>query len=220
MPTPKPWSLSRWRMMSRTRKIVYSLVGFVVVATGIGYVVKFQSGLAPVTPAAATPAQAGNKATSNPPSVGPVVVVPEAPKPSARAAAIVAYNKLRSNCPQRADTLVTTKDIRYAIFVDDIKDQVKPPRMTIGYDVCGLSNGAMYKASFTLTKLNQSKIPGRGQKPFTETDSGRVAGPRSKKSFSMYTRDMSPGDYMLEVTVTAAPKRVATTSYQFKIKDK
>src|SRR4051812_24379876 len=38
MPTPKPWSLSRWRMLSRTRQLVWSGVVVLVVATTLGLV--------------------------------------------------------------------------------------------------------------------------------------------------------------------------------------
>ena len=36
MPTPRPWSLSRWRMLSRTRQLVWSGVAVASIATALG----------------------------------------------------------------------------------------------------------------------------------------------------------------------------------------
>src|SRR6185436_19568545 len=98
------------------------------------------------------------------------------PVPSARAAAIIAYNKLKSNCPRR-DTLPTSKAIEYAVLVDSVRDRVVSDNMEVGYDVCGLAPGSPFTAQFTLIKLRQRGF-GK-QKDHIETAPATAGSPRT-----------------------------------------
>lgn len=228
MPTPKPWSLSRWRMMSRTRQLVWSAVAVLVISTALGSIMNLSADetpaadstgslvASPAGTAAASPAPptvAG--ATVDKPKAGDTLAAPPKPKPSARAAAILAYNALKSNCPKRADTLTTSKPIAYAVIADAIADRPRADRLDVNYDVCGLDPRAPFSVEFTLTKLHQRGL--RQQKPHSERDSGVVASPRSRRKFSLFTREMSEGDYRLDVVVHDKAKREAITSREFKI---
>jgi hypothetical protein len=139
------------------------------------------------------------------------------PKPSARAAAILAYNRVRSNCP-RTDTLVTSKPIEYAALMDSLPDRARGNEMTVAYDVCGLRSGSSVAAQFTLTKLRQR---GFGQqKPHVEVATVIAKSPRSRQTRTLDIHEMSAGNYRLELVVTAAGDRVTSVSRVFRITDK
>jgi hypothetical protein len=155
------------------------------------------------TPDSATIAQA----SKTPPKTGP----------SERAAAIIAYNKLKSSCPKR-DTLLTSKPIDYAVRVDTMRDRTLSNKMDIGYDVCGLPSSSAFTTFFTLTKLNQRGF-GK-QAPHLETAVGNVGSPRSHQREALDTHEMSAGSYRLDVLVKDGRKRQVTASREFKITDK
>jgi hypothetical protein len=139
------------------------------------------------------------------------------PKPSARAAAILAYNRVRSNCP-RTDTLVTSKPIEYAALMDSLPDRARGNEMTVAYDVCGLRSGSSVAAQFTLTKLRQR---GFGQQtPHVEVATVIAKSPRSRQTRTLDIHEMSAGSYRLELVVTAAGDRVTSVSREFRITDK
>ena len=161
-------------------------------------------GAAPVN----TPTQPVAKVTAPP---------PPKPKPSPRAAAILAYNKLRSSCARR-DTLPDAKPIEYAVLMDSVADRPRGDEMTVVYDVCGLPSGSAFTAKFTLTKLRQR---GFGQqKPHIETAIGEAKSPRSRQRRTLDMREMSAGSYRLDVVVTDAKQTATSVSREFRITDK
>jgi serine/threonine protein kinase len=229
MPTPKPWSLSRWRMLSRTRQLVWSGVAVLVISTALGSLMNLSAdeptaadstGSLIASPASAT-ANTNRGGTPPPEAKKPadsvVTPAPPKPKPSARAAQIISFNSLRSNCPKRADTLVTTKAIPYGVIADPVADRPRADRLEVSYDVCGLNPTTPYTVEFTLTKLHQRGPGFTQQKPHSERDSGVVASTRYRRRFSMFTREMSEGDYRLDVVVHDKNQREARTSREFKI---
>ena len=223
MPTPRPWSLSRWRMLSRTRKVVWSSVAVAAVATVFAVV------MAPAIDGnAASPGSKTIAATSKSPTTRPnpdsaggkldSVVPPPKPKPSPRAATIIAANAKNSKCA-KADTLIS-KPMVFALLVDSIADRPRGDFMPINYDVCGLPVNAGFTATFTLEKLNQRNPIGR-QGPITFRSPETVIGIRSRERYMFDMIKASPGDYRLDVTVLGSDKQLPlTTSRRFKITDK
>jgi hypothetical protein len=151
------------------------------------------------------------------PPVTRVVTPPPPPKPSARALAILAYNKLRSGCATR-DTVPGAAPIEYAVLVDSLDDRPRADSMSVAYDVCGLPRGTAFTASFTLTKLRQRGL--RQQKPHEETITETAGSPRSHKSRMLDTREMSPGSYRLELVVIDDRNRALSASREFRITEK
>jgi tRNA A-37 threonylcarbamoyl transferase component Bud32 len=145
---------------------------------------------------------------------------PPKPTMSDRAAAILAYNKLRSACPKLKDTLSTTKPLEYAVRVDSMRDRVVSDKMDVIYDVCGLSKGSPFTTDLTLIKLNQGGIPRFRQKDHAEQQIETAGSPRSRQRATLDSHEMSAGDYELKVVVTDSKKRLVTTSRFFKIADK
>ena len=225
MPTPKPWSLSRWRMMSRTRQLVWSGVAVATIATVLGLVWKLpgsatagETGAAPPTGTATTPPGASGP-SSTPAGGQPVVAaVDTTPKgPSKRAMEILRYNRYQSSCPTR-DTLPGTKAIAYDVMVDSMADRPRAPKMNVVYNVCGLGPQSPYSVQFLLTKLNQR---GFRQQPRLEASTvASTNGPRSRKTYELKTEEMSAGSYRIDVIVTDSRQRVDTASREFKITDK
>ena len=153
-------------------------------------------------------------------SITPVVTPPKPKGPSERAAAIIAVNALRSKCPTR-DTMPKTKPIAYAVLVDSVKDMKKGDKLTVNYDVCGLSKNSPFSAALTLTKLNQSGFLGMGkQAPQRENVIETAGSPRSREKATVDLARLSAGTYRLDVVVTDARKRVMGASRQFQIFDK
>jgi serine/threonine protein kinase len=216
MPTPKPWSLSRWRMLSRTRKLVWSGVSVVVVATALGFALDLPASKSPAA-AAETPALSGAVVTT--PRPGDSTALPPAPKPSARAAAIIAANKIRSSCPKLPDTLATTRPLAFAVLLDSIPDRPRADVMAVPYHVCGLQPGSPFIARFTLTKLNQKNPFGR-QAPIEATAPETAAGIRSPERYSLGVSKASAGSYRLDVVIADKDKRELTASREFRILEK
>jgi len=229
IPTPAPWYNAKWTTLSSTGKRVWMGVGPAVAIIGLminlsrgGVGKPVASVVANTAPAQAVPASpapaTSNAATAS--SSAAIALASKAPlKPaiSERAAAIIAYDKLKSSCPKR-DTLLTSKAIDYAVLVDTIRDRKLSNKMAIGYDVCGLTSSSPFTALFTLTKLRQR---GFGQQPpHSDTEVGAAASPRSHQKGTLDTRDMSVGDYRLDVRVTDAKKRQVSTSREFKFSGK
>ena len=216
MPTPKPWSISRWRMLSRTRQIVYSGLGVAVAATA------FVVMMAQPTPEAKANGNATSKQPMQQVKLEGVTVsaVPPAPKHSPRVLAILAWNKLRSDCPQ-LDTAAKAPAPLYSTIVSPIRDTQRQDRLDVTYDVCGLNRSAPFKSTFTLTKLNQRSVFGVGkQQPHVETVEDTAASPRDRNRFSLYIREMSAGDYKLDIVVVDRKAREARTVWEFKITEK
>jgi hypothetical protein len=219
IPTPQPWYLPAWRRMSVVQqRAVTGLVGVAVIAA-FGFIFNRTVGRAEgemssrslgslvVTPAAAAPK----------PPVVPGVVVEAKPVMSERARAIIAYNRLASNCPQR-DTVASAPAIAYSALLDSIPDRVRSDRMRVSYDVCGLSGQTPFTARFTLTKLRQF---GFGQqKPHTEIAPEIAGSPRSRERWTLDTHEMSAGSYRLELVVTDAKKREVSATREFRISEK
>jgi hypothetical protein len=166
-------------------------------------------------PAAITPANPANTVDST--KVVQTAKTPPKPAMSDRAAIILAYNKLPSACP-KADTLNGAKSIAYAVHVDVVHDRPVSDNMAVSYDVCGLLKDTPFLTSFTLTKLHQRGL--RQQKPYTETAPETANSPRSHEKWKLETKDLSAGDYRLDVVVTDGKKRQVTTSREFKIIEK
>jgi hypothetical protein len=154
------------------------------------------------------------------PRPGDSTAFPPKPKlPSARAQFILTYNKYPGKCPQRADTLTSTDDIAFALLVDSIPDRPRADQLSIGYDVCGLPQNSAFNATFVLTKA-ANKI-GWGGKELREPPTAEIAkSPRQRMRHVMNTKEMSPGDYHLDVTVRYKNKTPITISRPFKIIDK
>jgi serine/threonine protein kinase len=142
---------------------------------------------------------------------------PAKPKPSARAAAILAYNKLKSNCAKR-DTMPDAAPIEYAVLLEPLSDRPRADQMSVTYDVCGLPAGTSFTANFTLTKLRQRGF--RQQKPHVETALEKAGSPRSRESRRLDTREMSAGPYRLDIVVTDANQKAVTVTREFTITDK
>jgi serine/threonine protein kinase len=219
MPTPKPWSLSRWRMLSRTRQTVWGGVAILAITTLFGSLMSLSVDEAPAPVVTGTPPVVAGPTVNATPSDAVPVATPVV-KPSLRAAEILAYNKLRSNCPRRADTLAATKPVPYMVLVDSLASRPRADRMEVNYDVCGLDARSSFQVEFILNKLRQGGLGFTKQKPFAERDSGFVSSPRTRRKFSMYTRDMSPGDYRLDVIVIDRSQHATKASREFKITDK
>jgi serine/threonine protein kinase len=228
MPTPKPWSLSRWRMLSRTRKVVWSTVAFAAVATGLTIALDLRAGDVTPPPGVdgnASPAPANASAPKPPLVAGPVVTTLSAvdsaklaPKPSQRALAILAANKLPSKCPKR-DTLATSKPIAYDLLVDSIVDRKEGTSLPVSYDVCGLAAGSPFIAHFTLNKLNQ-KNPLRRQGPIEANAPASAGSTRSHERYSLDISKASAGTYRLDVMIVDQNKRQLVKSREFRINDK
>jgi hypothetical protein len=228
MPTPKPWSMARWRMLSRTRQAVWGGVAVLVASTvvGLGFASVFDQNAAAssvlkpderANASAAPPAVKG--ATVTTPKPGDSTALPPKPKPSARAVAIMEANKLSSKCPKLADTLATTKPIAYALLLDSIADRPRADQLPVNYDVCGLGAKTPFSTQFTLTKLHQRNPFGR-QDPLEKTVPEVAQSTRQRVRYLLNTREMSSGDYRLDVQVIARGKQPVTVSREFKLTDK
>jgi serine/threonine protein kinase len=222
MPTPKPWSISRWRMLSRTRKVVYSGVGFAAVATLFAYVMT----PTPVAEANGTSSSSSKAiapvtlegATVTRPRPGDSTAIPK-PSISPRNMAILNYNKLKSACPTR-DTSATSRPIPYAVMLDPVPDQPKAPTMTFSYDVCGLGAREPFTAKFVLTK-DEGRIAFNPQGPITQiAPPNATDSPRSKEVFKMGTDRAKPGNYTLDLILINQKNDTVTTRRQFRITDK
>jgi hypothetical protein len=229
MPTPKPWSLERWHMLSRTRQMVLGLAAVAVFTTVLGFTLK--TGRFGRNDSTAT--SNGNVflpgASKEPPKVPGVTVnkmsaadsaklLAPKPKPSARAQAILDYNKFASKCPT-IDTMQTTKPIAYALLVDTIPDRVWADNLFIGYDICGLPRQTPYIVSYTLSK--KGGFAGRGAKEVRAQPVAENAGSprhRLRAKFDMKKEGMPPGDYKFELTLSAVKgKPPITVVREFKI---
>jgi serine/threonine protein kinase len=232
MPTPKPWSMARWRMLSRTRQMVWGAVAVLVFTTALG--LGAMSILGDSTAAAAgtgsliTKNQRAN-ASGTPPGVTGATVTTPAPgdstafpkpkPPSPRALAIIAANKVSSRCPKLADTLATTKPIAYALLVDSIADRPKADQLPVVYDVCGLAEKTPFSTKFVLTK--KKNVIGRGGKELSVPALPEVSkGTRQHMRYSLNTKDMPPGDYHLDVTLIGKGKPPITVSRDYPLTHK
>jgi serine/threonine protein kinase len=228
IPTPPPWYGPKWTTLSSTGKRVWMGVGPAVAIIGLMINLSRGGGKSagstalnspPAQPAPAPSATAPVESNRRPDSAKIALAsrTPAKPGPSERAAAIIAYNKLKSSCPKR-DTLASSKPIAYAVIVDTIRDRKFSDNMAIGYDVCGLASNSPFTTVFTLTKLRQR---GFGQQaPHAETGVGTAGSPRSRQRETLVTHDMSVGSYRLDVLVKDAKKRQVSASREFRISDK
>ena len=225
IPTPTPWYNAKWTTLSQTGKRVWMGIGPAVAVIGL-MINLSRGGLGKpagstalnspsAQPAPARSATAPVESNRRPDSAKIALAskTPVKPGPSEHAAAIIAYDKVKSSCPKR-DTLANSKAIDYAVLVDTIRDRNLSNKMAIGYDVCGLASNSPFTALFTLTKLRQR---GFGQQPpRSETEVGAATSPRSHQKGSLDTHEMSVGDYRLDVLVKDAKKRQVSTSREFK----
>src|SRR5258708_5885653 len=228
IPPPEPWYNAKWAPLSQTGKRVWMGIGPAVAIIGLminlsrgGYksaapgVVSPAPGQALPGPAIATAAIASKRPDST--TIALASKTRSKGGPSERAAAIMAYDKLKSSCPKR-DTLASSKPIDYTVRMDSLRDRGRSDKMAISYDVCGLASKSPFTALFTLTKLRQR---GFGQQPpRSETEVGTAASPRSHQKGTFDTHELSPGDYRLDVRVTDARKRQVNTSREFRFTDK
>ncbi|MEO5567002.1 MAG: serine/threonine-protein kinase [Gemmatimonadaceae bacterium] len=219
IPTPKAWSRQRWMLFTRAEKRLTVLLA-IVSAIAIGSFM-YDPQVAGTTGAAGPSAAGAGAQTTKPDSLGGpagITATPVSTGPSPRALAIIAYNKTKSNCPKMRDTLATTKPIPYAVLLDTIPDRKAAESMTFTYDVCGLAEGSVFSAKFTLNKLRQRL---RKQKPLELTAPGTADSPRSRERVTLKTGEMSSGSYRLDVTVTNGKSRqVNAASHEFRINDK
>lgn len=221
IPTPKAWTRQRWMMFTRTEKrLTVLLAGVSAIAIGsFMYDPQGAGDTAALGPLTAT--GAGAPKGTKPDSLGGpggIAATPVPTGPSPRALAIIAYNKTKSNCPKMRDTLATTKPIEYAVLLDTIPDRKAAESMNFTYDVCGLAEGSVFSARFTLNKLNQRL---RKQKPLDITVPGTADSPRSRERVTLKTGEMSSGSYRLDVIVTDSRSRQRTAvSHEFRINDK
>jgi serine/threonine protein kinase len=229
IPTPQPWFRPKWSTLSNTGKRVWMGIGPAVAIIGFAIQLSRGGGIKPTAPVAANAAPPPSSAptqsaattvkTATPPVATAAPVLQSTPRvgPSDRAAAILAYDKLKSSCAKR-DTLVGSKEISFAVLVDSIRDRKQSASMDVFYDVCGLPASSAFTTAFKLTKLNQH---GFGQQPpLDETGVGTVGSPRSRQREKLDTHEMSPGKYRLDVIVKDAKKRQVTASREYKILDK
>jgi serine/threonine protein kinase len=226
IPTPQPWYSPKWSALSTTGKRVWMGIGPAVAVVGL--VIQLNRGNN--TPSAPSPAVTTAAATKGPAAAAAIVPntdstkvtqtakTPPSSMMSERAAAILAYNKLKSSCARLPDTLATSKRIAYGVLLDSIRDRKRSDKMVLGYDVCGLGERAVFSTIFTLTKLNQHGL-GK-QAPYGEPGAGQAIGPRTHLSETLNVKEMSAGSYRLDVVVTDVRKRKVTASREFKITDK
>jgi tRNA A-37 threonylcarbamoyl transferase component Bud32 len=225
MPTPRPWTIDRWRRMTRGEKRLTVLLA----ATAALAIYSFTADRAPtgapvsssisgpVAPSSAALVGAGSSPASG-------IRADSAPRPAApagpseRAAAILAYNKFRSNCPRR-DTLVSAKPIAFAVLVDSIHDRTRGKTMDVSYDICGAPD-IPFTTTFTLTKLNQRRLSVGKQQPHVESIPENASSPRSRKKHQLDIHEMSNGNYRLDVNVKLRDNRELTSSRNFRISDK
>jgi hypothetical protein len=220
IPTPNPWSISRWRMLSRTRQLVWSGVAMVTIATMLGLAINADD------VGTTTTDSSGLVSSTSPPIVaGPVVMAPQLdtakppPKPSERAAAILQANAVKGSACPVGDTLPRAKPIAFAVFLDSIADRGRAEKMDVRYDVCGLGRSAPFTAHFKLEKLNQRRPIGR-QGPIETNSIETVAGLRSRERYTLDISKASAGDYRLDIFVVDKAKREVKASREFRITDK
>jgi serine/threonine-protein kinase len=222
MPTPRPWHLSRWRMLPKRRQRMWMSVGVVAFIAAVALTAVPLTPTAPDMAPLSTPktkaaaaSQPGEVVAQTPPAVP--APTPKPPGPSTRAAAIIRSNAIQSTCPKR-DTVETAKPIAFALRVDSIPDRARGTSMTVHYDVCGLESTTPFSTHFTLTKTHQRGF-GK-QPPHEEQQVEKALGPRSPAKRTLDIHEMSAGTYTLEVVVTAPGARQATATRDFVIRDK
>jgi len=238
--TQEPWYTPWWRKLNRTQQRLAMGLGVGVAVAVLGLTISSLTGdkkrtgaadqtadlrtadsktdtkAAGITTPVAPPANTDSIRRAD--SVAKAANTPPKPKgPSDRAAAIIAYNKLKSSCAKR-DTLASSKPIPYAAHLDTVHDRNRADKMTIVYDVCGLDKGSPFTATFTLTKLRQGGLGFTRQKPHQETALETAGSPRSREQRTLNISEMSAGDYKLDVVVTDAKNRPVTASREFKIR--
>ena len=230
--TPEPWYLPWWRRaLAMDRRVAISAAGVAAIAIFALLINVVRSNGAPkaapveatksaslavAPPVVVTPPPAATK-RSDSSAIVQASKTPPKPVPSARAAAIIAYNKLKSSCPKR-DTVATSKPIEYAVRIDSIADRARADKMDVGYDVCGLVSGSPFTTQFTLTKLHQRGF--RQQPAHDESQIETAGSPRSRERWTLDVHEMSAGDYRLDVKVTDGKKRTVTAFREFRISDK
>jgi serine/threonine protein kinase len=222
MPTPKPWTMSGWRMLSRTRKAAWSTAAVAAVAALI--VTQINAKQAEANGTDSTKAgkydAAGASLAGGTYKAPGALVTANTPTPSPRAATILSVNRNPGKCPTR-DTLPTSA-IPRMLRLDTVRaEHSRSQRLPVNYDVCGFETGTRFGVAFTLTKLNQRRIAGLGgQSPFTETENITVGSPRSRHRFPMFTQQLSPGDYQLDVILSNKTGELMRDSTRLKIADK
>jgi serine/threonine protein kinase len=230
LPTPKPWSVDRWRMLSRPRQAVYSLVGVAVFASALGLTMKFSnvgqaSGATPdstgVTIAGTSkpPTHDGVTVSKRTPADSLAAALAAKPKPSARAALIIAANKAISRCPKYADTMATTPPIAFALLLDSLRDRPRSDQLPVVYDICGLKPGTAYTAVLTLSK-KEGMVRKSWKSVATATLPDNANSYRQSMRTPLPTPNVSPGDYLLDITLTARGKQPIAVTREFKIVDK
>jgi hypothetical protein len=234
LPTPKPWSADRWRMLSRPRQAAYSLVGIAVFASALSVGLKFAnvgqaSGATPDSANGVALAGGSEKPVALPGATvtkmtpaDSAALAPKAKVPSTRAQFILDYNKNPGNCPLMPDTLLSTKPISYELLVDSIPNRQWSDKMAVGYDVCGLGRQTPFNVAFNLSK--KANRIGRGGKDLRvppEAQLARTPRQRMRAVFDMEKEGMQPGDYRLEVILSGVRgKPPLTVTREFRILEK
>ena len=231
LPTPKPWSVDHWNMLSRTRQAVYGIAAVAVLAVALGSAMNLGADQASGTPAdSANGVVMAGASSPKPPTLPPLTVsrmtaadsaaaaLAAKPKVPQRVVNILNWNKLPGRCPQ-LDTAAKAPLIAYALLVDTMTDRPHADRMIVNYDVCGLREGAPFTAAFRLFK-KPGRL-GRGDKELKDGPIPEVArSPRQRMRFVIPTKDMPPGDYKLDVTLQGKGKAPLVVTQEFKVTEK
>lgn len=234
LPTPKPWSMDRWRMLSRTRQAVLVGAAFVAIAA-LGMALKpSPNGTSKgdsTTLSGGSVVPVANAAAAKPPVVSGAMVtklntadsakfsLASKPQSSPRALAIIAANKAISKCPKFADTLATTAPIAFALLVDSIPDRVRADNIPVKYDVCGLKPTQAYTVVATLSR-KEGTIRKNWKVYTTRTYPENATSARQSMRAIVPTPAAPSGDYRLEVALTAKGKEPVSVIREFKVTDK
>ena len=116
-----------------------------------------------------------------------------------------------SKCPR-----LLPEGVPFTVLVDSVGPQREDSKLTLRYDVCGLSQGAPVSTTFRLRKLNQrnplSRQPDKVV-PYAEV----LTSARSRRQFSLDLAGLSTGRYAIDVTVIDQRSRTQGATRQFQI---
>jgi serine/threonine protein kinase len=105
-----------------------------------------------------------------------------------------------------------------AILADSIPLQERNAKLTVAYDVCGLTQGASFTTTLTFRKQNQRGF--RKQQDRTLHFANVASGPRLRMTHPVDLGGLSPGDYVVDIVILDALERDRGKTMPFRISDK
>ena len=104
------------------------------------------------------------------------------------------------------------------MLADSIPLQERNAKLTVRYDVCGLTQGAPFTTTLTFRKQNQRGF--RKQQDRTLHFANVAASPRSRFTHPVDLGGLSPGDYVVDIVILDALERDRGKTIPFRISDK